>query len=119
MPSYDLLNTYVVTDDGLSVTPHWVIAVVRFKNQVTFDRTSAAIGTRSYNDSDEYAVEESPTLIISSDCIQLNVSSSKGAHTTALQALLLPRRNYEEEINPGDWVLAWMLNSEDDTRTLV
>src|SRR6267378_958789 len=102
MPSFDLIKTYVKTDDGISTTPQWVVAVVRFEHQVTFDRSDDNIGDRSFDNSDDYSIKEKAPLIIESDCIQLSTFSAKGQHVSSLNAVLLPSKNYENEINNGD-----------------
>lgn len=100
-----------------SSTPSWVLYVVRFKNQITAD-ISKIKRLESHNISIDkpldYVFEELPPLIIDEDCIDLTTSSSKGSHVHALQATLLPTRNYLREIRPGDWVFAWM--HDDPTR---
>src|ERR1035437_7123328 len=112
MSTFDLLKTDRATPEGISTSPYWVLAVVRFANQATYNRDALNEGERSYDSSDDFALEERPVLVVDSDCIQLSVSSSKDSHTTSLQAVLAPRLDYIDEILPGDWVLAWMFSSE-------
>jgi hypothetical protein len=92
-------------------TPSWVLLVVRFKNQITTDLSKIKEhGTNvvSLDYPTDYAFDELPPMVISEDCVSLNVSSSKLSHTHGLQAVLTPGKNYLREIKPGDWVCAWI-----------
>lgn len=105
--------------DGLaSMSPAWVLYVVRFAKQVTFDRSSTSIGNRSVSTDPQAAMAERPALVITDDCVQMQTSSLKGQHTTGLSANLLPSMEYLREILPGDWVMAWMVNSQEKANDL-
>ncbi len=118
MPAYyDLLSDFGVRDGRISVAPFWVIASVRFLNQVTFDRNDQKngkkVGNRSVTDNRAFAAATKEMLVLGTEVQQMSISSSKGAHVTGLDALLLPTRDFRSEILPGDWVFAWIVNSRE------
>jgi len=104
-------NTYV------SVSPSWVLAVVRLHRLVTWDRTT----NQSVDKDVSYAASEAGrTLVITSDCLQVTTSDSKGSHVTNLDASLIGGEiNYLVEIMPGDWILCWMVNDETKAADIV
>lgn len=119
MPSYyDLSQDYTAPGeadpDCFSVSPAWVLAVVRFQFPVSFDlKTMSQISKFP-----PHAVAAKPVMVIGSDCIQLQVSQSKATYLGGLTATLLPGSNYAARIKPSDWVLAWMVNDETQAATL-
>lgn len=105
--------------EELSVTPYWVMAVVRLSKPVSMDRTqllSAEPGDTvsvSKNPADGVRTR-GPVLVITDDCVDMTVSTVKSQHTSSFQAQLLgSENNYFSAILPGDWVLAWMVNSQE------
>lgn len=58
-------------------------------------------------------------LIITDDCFQLSVSSTKSNHVTSLSAGLYPTEDYLHLINPGDWMFAWMVQSKEKFNQLI
>lgn len=104
-------NNEVKHPDDISVTPRWVVCVVRLAHPVTFSRAKMASFT---TDSSVAAQTRGDPLIITEDCVQLVARSDKSSYLHSLQAELLgARRNYQAEVLSGDWVLAWMLNDDD------
>jgi hypothetical protein len=128
MATYDLLRDFSHSEDGvISATPSWVVAVVSFAKAITFSRDKLkelkgnAENTDVSQDMDPGENARSRgTLIISSDCIQLTSQTTKSSHTSTLSATLLKGEvNYMSEILPGDWIFAWMTNSQEDTKRIV
>jgi hypothetical protein len=116
---YDLIKDFESTpgDALIKVNSSWLLAVVRFKQIVTYSRTK--LGSRS-NDRSEAAKVVDEVMIIDEDCIALNVTSTKHVHTTGLTATLLPGKcNYLTQIMPGDWVFAWMNHSPEKTAEII
>jgi hypothetical protein len=123
--TYDLLwdfgeNGIVQSPDAapdlISTSPIAVIAVWRYKYPVTYSRQLGA--SFSQNPDDGVALRDVP-LIIVEDIVNLTVSSDKNSHIGQLSANLLPGANYLEEIFPGDWVAAWILNDSTSLDALI
>jgi hypothetical protein len=120
-PRYDLLRDFQATPGGapidreyLSTSPGVLIAVIRLGRPLTYSRAT----NRSVGEVVEGAFtrQDAPLLIVD-DCISLSVSDSKRSHTKSLTATLKHTGvNYldRDVMLPGDWVLAWMFNNQDD-----
>jgi len=124
MASFDISQDFVTRGDNFpspekfaSVAPSWVLCVVRFKHAVTFSRDleqSASL------DGSEAAAERGDPLIISSDCLTVNTTTTKERHVSNLAATLIQGDvNYLTEIMPGDWLFCWMHNSEEDSTDII
>jgi hypothetical protein len=116
-PSYPLIAEFVSDPDKdsnpdyTSCSPYWVICVFPLELPLTFSRSSMA------------SIEAIPgsgaglrnsKIIITDDCISMTVSSNKEQHVKSLNATLVQlSRNYMVDILPGDWIMAWMVNSEE------
>lgn len=109
--SYDIIQDFVVDaqaqDLDASVSADWCLAVIRFKNPLTYDRNSQLSFSTLYEDG---VMTRGAPLIIRDDCIQVQVSNTKSSHLTQLSATLIPGKNYLSEIMPGDWIFCWMAN---------
>lgn len=122
---YDVAQDFNVSSDGVnesaSMSPSWVLAVIRFQNVVTYDRNNQQSFKNSLQSLLADSVQEAgQTLVITSDCLSLGVHQNKSSHVSNLTATLANGVvAYLDEIMPGDWVLAWMLQSETDAATLV
>ena len=94
--------------DHIDVSADWVIAVVRWKTQVTFSRDSmsTSVGIDNSNLTDILDV-----MVVHNDVLSMRVDGSKESYTPTLTALLAPNRDYLKEILPDDWVFAWAANS--------
>lgn len=124
-PSYNLINDYFGLPqdvdatpyaDQLTLNPYWVLAVFPFQEEVTFQRS----GGKSYDQDPSVAVRTGRPLIITSDCVSLQVHTSKDTPVGNMQAVLnLGEVNYLSSIFPGDWCAAWILQSEDDAQDLI
>ncbi len=99
----------LVDPDAVSVSAYWILAVVQFKYPLTYRRAVRGSFSKTFTD----AVETRGMLIITGDCQSMSVSSSKSSHVTNLNATLMPgEANYLNEIMPGDYCFAWMMNDE-------
>jgi len=127
MATYDLIRDYTkdpaeiefenLRENFVSTSPGWVLCVIRFKHAVTFSRK---IFQSPSLDGTEDAAERGDPLIISSDCLSISTRTDKESHIANLTATLIQGEvNYLSEIMPGDWVLAWMHNNEEDTARIV
>lgn len=111
--------------DSISVSPYWILLVIQFKHPITYrrkslkssiDPTSGARvsntdGNGSFSNFFPDAVDIRGQLVITSDCVQLSTTSTKGNHVTSLNATLIRgEANYLNEIMPGDYVFAWIMN---------
>lgn len=102
--AYDLSQTLDLSA-GDSVSPHWVLGVVRYLEATTFSR--ATMSSRSLDGSE--VVAERSRLAISSDCVSLATSASKESHVKNLVAVLSGERDYLAEVLPDDWVFCWIV----------
>lgn len=103
--------------EDIQAQPFWILAVIRLSTPVSYSRDK--FGSTSNNPSDG-ARTRGETLIITDDCIRLSVQGNKGSHLANLSAQFLPSEtNYDSAILPGDWVMGWMVNSEDKGKELV
>ncbi len=114
-PVYNVLEEYTKDSeehvDSISTNPFWVIAVVPLAYPLSFSRSKNASVTKFPADG---AKTRGKTLVITGDCVSLSVSGSKDSHVKNMQAALKAgSHNYLVEIMPGDWVLAWIVNSEE------
>lgn len=98
--------------DYASSNPYWIVAVYRLQEPVTYLR--AKMGSYTTNQADGVKLRGAP-LIITDDCLQLQVACSKSTYTSTLSASLIGSGlNYLSEIYPGDYVLAWMFTNQED-----
>lgn len=124
MPSYDLLKEFqgeIDPDaDSIDVNPYWLLAVFRFSQPLTFSRSRLFNGDQrvSFNEDNSVIAQTREILVIDSDCVNLSVSQSKGSYVSNLNATLLEGKNYLSEILPSDWVMAWIVNSEEKAKDL-
>lgn len=98
----------------ISTTPAWALAVVRLGRPLSFSRRT----NKSMGDVTEGAFTraESP-LIITDDCVQLQISNSKRSHTKTLAATLrFSGTSYLDPdiMLPDDWIFAWCCNNQED-----
>lgn len=111
-PRYNLIKDFASDDSEghFSMNPHWIVAVVRLDWPATFDRYSmSSVKVTALDVVDQ----RGENLIITSDCVQLQVAGSKSTHLKTMQAQLLQGdTNYMAEILPGDWCACWMMNDE-------
>lgn len=105
------------TPDKIDMNAYWVLCVLPFAEEVTFQRQSM----KSYDADPSQAVKtDGDPLIITSDCLAMQVNTSKDSFMGSLQATLFGTdTNYLARIFPGDWCLAWMLQSEDQAKNLI
>lgn len=110
-PTYELIKDYGASENYISVNAYWIIAVVRLSSPFTFSRETLSSLTI---DPFKGAGARAPVLIITDDCIGMNVSNPKESHTKTLTAQIKQSNlNYLKEILPGDWVLGWMMNDKE------
>lgn len=119
MASYDLIQEFTDSDnpDSITTSPAWVIAVIRLKERVTFSRSTFSSASKFSPDA---VITDGPPLIIRNDCTSMQIANMKGNHISTLNAgLIQGNRNYLTLINPGDWVLAWIVNFTDKADKIV
>jgi len=108
-------------EDGVyevSMSPYWVIAVIRLGTPLSFDRS--IMSSVSKNLSAGALLRSEKPLVITDDCLQIMISKPKGDHRKRLTAQLKQTDvNYLAEVRNGDWVFGWMVNNETDFKDLV
>lgn len=116
--SYDLLKDFGDDPDHAESNPHWILHVIRYAQPLTSSRQRIAARTEfsdndiSFDDLDDTLTATRDPLTISKSCLSLSVSSTKANYIQQLQAVLAPRYNFLSAIMPGDWILAWMVQSK-------
>lgn len=124
---YDIIREYLADQDAetpaydisLDASPGWCLAVVRMGKPVTYSRKYA----RSIGDivSGAFERKEKP-LIISDECIQLNITRQGDSHLKTLNAILKSAKNNYLSANailPNDWLFAWCHNNMEDTKSVI
>ncbi len=121
------------TLESVSVSPYWVLLVIQFKYPTTYNRKSLRFtidptsgvrddkdGNGSFSNFFPDAVEVRGHLVITSDCIQLSTTSTKNNHISSLNATLIRgEANYLNEIMPGDYIFAWMMNDSETYKKIL
>lgn len=113
--TYNIINDFDLPDDAdySSFSPYWIIAVIRLGAALSFDRSKMASYTT--NVASGALLRNEKPLIITDDCLFINRSTNKANHVQTLSAQLkMTDINYLVELLPGDWVMAWMFNNEED-----
>lgn len=113
-------NGKVHNSEYVSVNPHWVMLIVRYSEPLTSSKQRIAIksslysGDVSYSDDPSQISKTRKPILITNDCVSMDISSSKGRYVHTLNAVLKhSKRNYLSSIMPGDWVMAWVMNSKE------
>ena len=122
MGTFNLIEEHQKIDeqDGyVSTNPHWILLVVRYSEPLTSSKQRIIMksevysGNISYSDDPSLINKERQKLLITSDCVSMNVSSNKNNYIQSLNAILKNGNiNYLSSIMPGDWVMAWIMNSK-------
>jgi hypothetical protein len=103
----------------ITTSPQWAIAVVRLGRTLSFSRrTNKSMGKVT----EGAFTRNAAPLIITDDCLEMNVSNSKRSHTKQLSAALKwTGVNYQDRdvIAPGDWVFAWITNNREDLESVL
>jgi len=132
MGSYYLLDEHYPRPEGssgppdekgrgyASVSPHWILMVIRYKDPLTSSlsrlakRDSFHTGDISQDDDTFKLTSTKTPLIVTSSCVQMDISSSKGSYTQNLNAVLKPGHvEFLSAIMPGDWCVCWMMNTKE------
>lgn len=109
---FDVTEHYRGPDGLESYSPFWIVAVVRFRNPLTYNRKN--------RDSNLLGMTEREPVIIQHECIQLSVTSSKGSHVSNLNATIeAGSREWVSEVMPGDWLFAWMLRDHHEGKRVL
>ena len=126
MPSvYEILSEYTdeSNPDSISVNPFWMIAVIRFRKPLTFNRDKLKEekpGAVSFDSNAESLITERSMIVLSDDVLQMQIEHSKSSYVSSLSATLMSGSlNFLQEIQPNDWVFAWIVNSETQGRKIM
>lgn len=114
---YSILSEFTDTKDPdtISVSPYWVMAVIRFAQPLTFSRSKMFTGasSTSYDANSESLINERTMLVLADDVTQMSITHNKGSYISSLSATLANGdMNYLTEIQPNDWIMAWIVNDE-------
>ena len=121
---YEILSEFTSdkNPDSITVSPFWVLAFVRFAKPLTFSRSKMFNGESlvSFDSNPEDLIAERNVLVVSDDVLQLSISQAKGNHISSLSAMLMGGDvNYLSQIQPDDWMFAWIVNNEKSGRDLI
>lgn len=112
--TYNLLSEFTTnTDpDSISVSPYWVIALVRFAQPLSFSRQKMLSGKSavSYDADFSAIIRERPLLVLSDSIVSMSITHGKDSYLSSLQAQLVADMNYLSEVQPSDWIMAWIVN---------
>jgi hypothetical protein len=104
----------------LSVNPHWILLIIRFKEPITSSkqrlshRTQFNTGDVSQDSIDFSLTATKTPIVISSSCVSMDISSSKSSYVQNLNAALKAGRvDFTSAIMPGDWCAAWTMNTKE------
>jgi hypothetical protein len=101
---------------NISTSPYWILGVIRLKHPVTYSRANGKSISVLPGDGADIRDEN---LVITHECINLHVSRQKSNHIKTLSATLKKSdKEFLTEILPGDWIFAWIVNSDDEGRKL-
>lgn len=117
--TYDVIEDFrgKQGDDYVTTTPYWILCVLRLKFPTTFERAKS--GSRSKNYSETVELRGKP-LILTDEVVQLQVQSSKGSYIGSLSATLKETDvALMNEIMPGDYLFAWIVNNKADYASLL
>lgn len=114
--SFHLINQYALgnakTEDvgmvEITTSPYWALAVLRVANPISYSISNQ----KSVSNLPADGVKlRGPVLLITSDCIALDIVGNKNSPVKTLNATLLHGNiDYLSEILPGDWVFGWITN---------
>lgn len=107
-------------EDNFTTSAHWIIAIVRIAKKSNLSYSRSKKGSSSDILITDAIAEASNILIITGDCIDLNISGHKENHIKQLSAVLKQSEvNYLSEIAPGDWILSWIVNNETESKRII
>lgn len=112
--SYNVIEDFGSKEtDSLSMSAYWIVAVIRLGQPLSFSRVT--MSSLDSNIISGALLRNDAPLIITDDCLHLEVHNSKLSHTKSLSmSLKQTDTNYLVEVLPGDWVMAWIVNNEGD-----
>lgn len=106
-PFYNLSDDLGSRDES-SVSPHWIIYIIRQKYPITYSRVSLGSISEKFDD----AVATEKPLIIT-DSLSVSVTYSKRNHVSNASAFLAPSANYLSDVMPGDYIFIWMVQDDE------
>lgn len=129
IPRYYLIDDYLSNPttqsrskaaDDVVASPFWAICIFPLAYPSSVDRSKLSTNLQgngiSISDdvSDGVRLRSDP-LVITQDVVMLETHENKSQYTKTLSAMLLNSPiNYMSAILPGDHIIAWMWNNEDD-----
>jgi hypothetical protein len=116
--SYDLQSDYGADPDHVDIVPYWVIAVIRLGRPVSYNRHTH----KSEGDIKEGAfTRKAEPLLLVDDVFRLQISDAKRSHVKTMTAQLRGELNLlsADSPQPGDWMLAWIVQGSDKLAALL
>lgn len=108
-PKYKLSSN---TADSHQINPSWLVYFVKFVEPVSIFNSKANGKTKS-------SLKDTSTIIVTNDCIGISISNPKASFAkTCNLTMKITNFNYQSELAPGDWVTAWVSNSQSDIDSL-
>lgn len=115
LQDYATVPSATVQPGYVSATSSCVVAIWSFTNPTTYSRKVEASGSTSVTD----ALKVNPVLILDTTITNCQTSSSKQSYTSSCNISLLPSAvNFISQVHPGDWMMVWIVNNEEQRITL-
>jgi hypothetical protein len=100
--------------DSHQTNPYWLAVVVRFKVRDSFNHSFSNPGSKPEVEANPVAEDGDP-LVIDSDIVAWNTSSSKLSHVSSASMTLVDAgTDYTLEVAPDDWILFWAFDNRHD-----
>lgn len=91
-------------DNSNQTSPSWFVAFIRQANP-----------TSAYTKGTTEEFEWLPPMLIENDCLSVSYQGSKNGHAKGCALTMKAQEIYYlGAVSPGDWVLVWMVNSQED-----
>lgn len=117
---YNVLRDFddLADSDHLDLNPFVVVAVIRLGQPLSFSRVKMA--SVSNDVSTGALLRAVHPLVITDDCLSLQTQGSKRSHLKNMNMVLKSTSvNFLNEILPGDWCMAWIINSQTKQQDLI
>lgn len=104
--------------DHIDFNPYVIVAVVRLGLPLSFSR--ATMSSVSKDVSEGALLRSVHPLVITDDCVSLQTQGSKRSHLKSMNMVLKQTNvNFLNELLPGDYIFAWIMNNEVKQKDLI
>src|SRR5690349_7673643 len=115
MGSYKNIKLTFDTSDSQQQNARTIIAIFPYINKQVKLTNYKLIGTAPGTNNDFLSLRNSIPIILTSDILSLNINTSKEGLSHSLSSILAPHSyNYSALCGPSDYIMAWIVNSDED-----